>query len=104
MIRRFVLAGSCALTLACTAAAPPPPPQLSAEERLKRFADAYLEAYLARYPETVTQYGVPGRHHDALTDNSLTAFRQWNVKQDQMLLELKEIERAGAVTGPLRAT
>ena len=34
-----------------------------------------LDAYLDRYPEEATAYGVPGRHHDKLTDNSLDALR-----------------------------
>jgi uncharacterized protein (DUF885 family) len=80
--------------------ATPEPP----DGRVKRFADSYLDAYFDRFPEVATQYGVPGRHHDRLTDNSLTAERAWEAREDRMLGELKAIDRSTLTSGPLRAT
>jgi uncharacterized protein (DUF885 family) len=80
--------------------ATPEPP----DGRVKRFADSYLDAYFDRFPEVATQYGVPGRHHDKLTDNSLTAERAWEAREDRMLGELKAIDRSTLTGGPLRAT
>ena len=36
-------------------------------------ADAFLDGYFERNPDQITLYGVPGRHHDRLPDNSLDA-------------------------------
>jgi uncharacterized protein (DUF885 family) len=103
--RRSTIACLCAATLACGSqvaqpGAKPDPP----EGRVKRFADSYLDAYFDRFPEVATQYGVPGRHHDKLTDNSLAAERAWEAREDRMLGELKAIDRSTIPGGPLRAT
>ena len=42
-------------------------------------ADAYLSAYFDRYPDQGTVYGVPGRHHNQLPDNSLTSLKPSNI-------------------------
>src|SRR5678815_1556169 len=54
------------------ASAPVPEP---ADARARALADAYLEGFFERNPDQVTLFGVPGRRHDALPDNSLAALR-----------------------------
>ncbi|HEV3059535.1 MAG TPA: DUF885 domain-containing protein [Vicinamibacterales bacterium] len=103
--RRSTIACLCAATLACGSqvaqpGAKPEPP----DGRVKLFADSYLSAYFDRFPEVATQYGVPGRHHDKLTDNSLAAERAWEAREDRMLGELKAVDRSTIASGPLRAT
>jgi uncharacterized protein (DUF885 family) len=51
-------------------------------------ADAFLEQYLQRSPEVATYYGIPGRRHDRLTDNSAEAVAQWRSREDQWQRDL----------------
>ena len=55
-------------------------------------------------PEAVTQYGVPGRRQDRLTDNSLEAQKAWDAREDAWLAELKQIDPATIASPLLRAT
>jgi uncharacterized protein (DUF885 family) len=52
----------------------------------------------------VTLYGVPGRHHDALPDNSFDALRAWQAREDAWLAQAKEIDPAAIEAPPLRGT
>jgi len=72
--------------------------------RVKALADAYLAAYFERFPEQITQYGVPGHRQDGLTDNSLAADRAWEAREDAFLADLKQIDPAAIDAPPLRAT
>jgi uncharacterized protein (DUF885 family) len=72
--------------------------------RVKAIADYYLNNYLDRNPETATLYGVPDRHHDKLTDNSLEAFHAWEAKEDALLNDLKQIDPSKIASETLRAT
>jgi uncharacterized protein (DUF885 family) len=103
MLKRSVAAlllvtAGCAKPMEQPAAPPAPDPTVRA------LADTYLAAYFDRYPEQVTQYGVPGHRHDALTDNSLGAVGAWNAREDGWLAELKRIDPATISSPPLRAT
>src|SRR5213593_965299 len=109
MTRRLTLALLGALAIGC-GGAPQTPPDHSqpaspkpgatrtgeggADPRARALADAFLAAYFDRFPETVTQYGVPGRRHDRLTDNSLAAQKAWDAREDAWLAELKQIDPA----------
>ena len=75
-----------------------------ADARARAAADAFLAAYFDWFPETATQYGVPGRRHDRLTDNSLEAQKAWDAREDAWLAELKSIDPAAIAAAPLRAT
>src|SRR5579862_1723990 len=103
MPRRFVLLVLLVGSTACSAppAKPAPPPH--ADPKAQSFADAFLAAYFDRYPETGTQFGVPGRRHDALEDNSLDAQKAWEAKEDAMLTDAKAIDPALISSGTLRA-
>jgi uncharacterized protein (DUF885 family) len=72
--------------------------------RVRALADAYLAAYFERFPEQITQYGVPGRSHSGLTDNSLAATRAWEAREDGFLADLTRIDPATIEAGPMRAT
>jgi uncharacterized protein (DUF885 family) len=75
-----------------------------ADARATALADTYLSAYLDRYPEQGTYFGIPGRHHDRLTDNSLAAQRTWEAREDGWLTEAKAIDPATIEAGTLKAT
>jgi uncharacterized protein (DUF885 family) len=109
MTRRLAIAFSvvllCAAALGCGGAPQPEPPKPQpGDPRARALADSFLGAYFDRFPETVTQYGVPGRRHDRLTDNSLEAQKAWEAREDAWLAELKRIDPATIAEAPLRAT
>src|SRR5213083_750564 len=107
MTRRLTLAFIGALAIGCGGASQTPPDHSQpaspkpgatrageggADPRARTLADAFLAAYFDRFPETATQYGVPGRRHDRLTDNSLEAQKAWEAREDALLGELKRID------------
>jgi uncharacterized protein (DUF885 family) len=95
---------ACALCVACTSSPRDNPQSESADTRVRALADAYLSAYFERYPETATVYGVPGRHHDTLSDNSLAALRAWEAKEDALLAQASGIDLQTIGDERLRAT
>jgi uncharacterized protein (DUF885 family) len=84
-------------------AASKPQPE-AADGRVRALADAYLQGYFDRNPEARTLYGVPGAHHDQLSDNSLEALKAWQAKEDGWLAEARQIDSAAIHAAPLRAT
>jgi uncharacterized protein (DUF885 family) len=106
VVRRAFLAVVIASMCACTqhAAQAPANGGQSTDARVKAAADTFLEAFFDRSPEAVTQFGVPGRHHDRLTDNSLTALKVWEDREDAMLRDLVQIDLAQITNRSLRAT
>lgn len=108
MMKRLALTLLCAIAAGnCTSGPPAPPPQAApvhSDARVKAFADAFLAAYFDRYPEVATYNGVPGRRHDALTDNSLAAQAAWAAREDAWLTDLKSIDPATIEAETLRAT
>ena len=75
-----------------------------ADVRVKALADAYLSAYFDRYPDQGTYFGVPGRHHDQLPDNSLAAQKAWEAREDGWLTEARAIDASAIEAASLRAT
>ncbi len=75
-----------------------------ADARVKALADAYLSAYFDRNPDQGTYFGVPGRHHDQLPDNSLAAQKAWEAKEDTWLTEARSVDVGTIEAAPLRAT
>jgi uncharacterized protein (DUF885 family) len=101
----FPVALVCAAALGCGGAPQPEPPKPQpADPRARALADTFLAAYFDRFPEAVTQYGVPGRRQERLTDNSLEAQKAWEAREDAWLAELKQIDPATIADAPLRAT
>jgi uncharacterized protein (DUF885 family) len=101
--RQFVLL-VCVMLFGCSqpaekSTAPPP-----ADAHVRALADAYLAAWFDRFPEQITEYGVPGHRQDKLTDNSLEAWKAWQDREDAWLAEAKQIDPATIGAPPLRAT
>jgi uncharacterized protein (DUF885 family) len=82
----------------------PAPVAERADARVRALADAFLDGYFQRNPDQVTLYGVPGRHHDALPDNSLDALGAWHAKEDGWLAQAKAIDPATIEAPSLRGT
>jgi uncharacterized protein (DUF885 family) len=82
----------------------PPPARRSADGQVRALADAYLDGFFQRNPDAVTLFGVPGRHHDALPDNSLEALAAWHAREDAWLAQAREIDPAAIDAPALRAT
>ena len=55
---------------------------------IETIADDYVEALLKRYPSIATSYGLQGRRHNRLFDNSLPALAHWQAKENAFLKEL----------------
>ena len=91
-----------ALVAACTALVPPKPPP--ADDRARELADRYLNGWLDRYPDEATVYGVAGRHHDRLPENSLDALKAWEAKEDVWLADARGIDPFAIEDASLRAT
>ncbi len=68
------------------------PPGGGGKESIRRLADEYMDAYLERFPEIGTYYGIPGRRHDRLRDNSLAALRSWQAREDAWLARIGELD------------
>ena len=104
---RRTIVFTCALTVAaivanCTAFVPPKPP--AADDRARELADRYLNGWLNRYPDQATLYGVPGRHHDRLPENSLAALKAWEAKEDVWLADAQGIDPIAIEDSSLKAT
>jgi uncharacterized protein (DUF885 family) len=100
---RFVCACLAAAS-ACSRPAEQRPPRQAFDAQVRELADAYLNGYFARNPEAVTLFGVPGRRHDALFDNSLDALKVWQAKEDGWLAQATQIDTAAIDAPALRAT
>jgi uncharacterized protein (DUF885 family) len=59
---------------------------------VKALADEFVEAYFDHSPESATLHGVPGRHHDRLSDNSKEALKAWEAREDAFLNRLRQID------------
>jgi uncharacterized protein (DUF885 family) len=80
-----------------------PPKKEPSDARARALADAYLEGVFERNPELPTYYGVPGRRHNRLTDNSLAALKTWQTREDLWLNEARALD-PGTIDSPeLRA-
>src|SRR5882724_4134688 len=102
----FVCVCAVAVSAACNRGAGPPaaPVPERADARVRELADDYLEGYFQRNPDQLTLFGVPGRRHDALPDNSPDALRTWQAKEDGWLAQAKQIDPAAIDASPLRGT
>jgi uncharacterized protein (DUF885 family) len=76
----------------------------SADVSVRELADAYVNGYLDQFPEQATYYGVPGRRHDRLTDNSLSSIAAWQAREDRWLADANAIDTGAIGSASLRAT
>jgi uncharacterized protein (DUF885 family) len=105
MFQRWLAGLVCVASLACGQALPqkpaaPPPP----DAHVRQLADTYLAGYFERFPEAVTQYGIPNHRQDKLFDNSLDALRAWQQREDSWLADVQRIDPATIADPSLRAT
>ncbi len=101
--RSLLLVRLAALAAACARSQPTPAVEPS-DARVRALADAFLNGYFERNPDEATSYGVPGRRHDKLPDNSFDALRTWHAREDAWLAEARQMDPASIDAGPLRAT
>ncbi len=105
MLRELAIASMCVGVIACGQTPQPAATKHEpADGPAKLLADAYLNAWLDRNPDQATYYGVPGRHHDRLPDNSIGALTAWHKQEDAFLRDIKQIDPADIGNEPLRAT
>ena len=102
-IVRWLTVAAVLVTVGC-AAQESGPPGPSVDDRARALADAYLEGWFARNPDQGTYYGVPGRRHAQLPDNSLEGLSAWRQKEDAWLTEARAIDPAAIQSGSLKAT
>ena len=95
---------ACTVVSACRRTEAPATTPEPADTRVRALADAYVDGFLNEFPEQVTSYGIAGRRHDRLTDNSLTALATWQAQEDRWLSDVRAIEPASIQSGSLRAT
>ena len=101
MRRLIVLVAVVLASTACGRNAPQAPE--AADARVRQLADAFVDAYLQEFPENATFYGIPGRSHDRLSDNSLAALAAWRQREDAWLAEVRGLDPATIEARPLRA-
>jgi uncharacterized protein (DUF885 family) len=59
--------------------------------QVNRLADAYVKAYIERFPENAAFAGMTLPHNDRFFDNSAAAYRAWEQREDGWLNELSKI-------------
>jgi uncharacterized protein (DUF885 family) len=104
MLKRLLVSFACLTFFGCGQNAEKPSAPLPADAHVRALADTYLAAWFDRFPEQLTEFGVPGRHQDKLTENSLEASKAWQDHEDAWLAEAKQIDPATISAPPLRAT
>jgi uncharacterized protein (DUF885 family) len=90
--------------VACGRTDSPTPDNEPADPRVRALADAYVTGFFDRFPEQATMYGVAGRRHDRLSDNSPAARAAWEAREDRWLAEITAIEPAAIGSPSLRST
>jgi uncharacterized protein (DUF885 family) len=95
----LILTAACSTSPGQPVSAPTP-----GDDRVKALADGYLDGYFERNPEEATYYGVAGRHHNRLSDNSPGALKAWQAKEDAWLGQVEAIEPGTIAAAPLKAT
>lgn len=90
----IVLAGLCALTVsgAAGSASRESLPESGPGSPTVAIADAYLTALATAFPETGTDYDLPGTDHGALSDNTEAGIARWRAYEDSVLAQLRGID------------
>jgi uncharacterized protein (DUF885 family) len=60
--------------------------------RVTAIGDAYYREWIATFPEFAELYGLKVERHDGFSDNSLTALRAWEQKEDEWDAALSAID------------
>jgi uncharacterized protein (DUF885 family) len=103
MAQRVLLILVAASAIGCGGTSPSPPPPEAADGGVRALADAYVSGYLDRFPEQATYYGIAGRPHDRLTDNSPAALARWHAQEDRWLSDVRAVDAAAIRSPSLRA-
>lgn len=104
MLKQLIVMLVCLAFFGCSQKAEKSVAPPAADAHVRALADTYLAASFERFPEQVTEFGVPGHRQDKLTDNSLEALKAWQDREDAWLAEAKQIDPATISEPPLRAT
>jgi uncharacterized protein (DUF885 family) len=104
MLRRALLVVLCVAAVACGRTDSPSPNTEPADTRVRALADSYVSGFFDHFPEQATLYGVAGRRHDRLSDNSPAALAAWQAREDRWLDEIEAIDPADIGSPSLRAT
>lgn len=68
--------------------------------QVTRLADAYVKAYIARFPEKAAFAGMTLPHNDRFLDNSIPAIQAWQKREDGFLSELSKIDESALIGKP----
>ncbi|MDP9004437.1 MAG: DUF885 domain-containing protein [Verrucomicrobiota bacterium] len=91
----FLMAGSLLISLFAFALDQP-----NSATQVTRLADAYVKAYIARFPEHAAFAGTTLPHNDRFTDNTVAAYRAWEQREDRWLNELSKIDESALIGKP----
>ncbi len=72
-------------------------PAASSAPRVKGVADEFFAAFVQRFPEQATLFGLADAPHDRLTDQTPSARQAWQAREDEWLARLQAIDTAGIV-------
>ena len=68
--------------------------------QVTRLADAYVKAYIERFPENAAFAGMTLPHNDRFLDNSIPAIQAWQQREDGFLSELSKIDESALIGKP----
>lgn len=102
--RGGLLLSACLCVAACSQRETAAPASAPPDARVTALADAYLAGYFDRFPDQVTLFGVPGRAHDRLPDNSPAALAAWQAREDAWLTEARSLDANAIASSPLAST
>ena len=91
----FLITGSLLICLFAFGLDQPDPATL-----VTRLADAYVKAYIERFPENAAFAGMTLPHNDRFLDNSPPAYRAWEKREDGWRNDLYKIDESALVGKP----
>src|SRR5215467_6503848 len=68
--------------------------------QVTRLADAYVKAYIERFPEHAAFAGMTLPHNDRFVDNSIPAIQAWQKLEDGFLSDLSKIDESTLIGKP----
>ena len=68
--------------------------------QVTRLADAYVKAYIERFPENAAFAGMTLPHNDRFVDKSIPAIQAWQQREDGFLSDLSKIDESALIGKP----